>query len=238
MRKILFLILCLNLSARAVCQTNLHFVMTMSGTNAMNPYRCEGRGTFNLVGNTMHFGMLLDPCIFPSGGASAIYGAPRLGETGSRILELGRFLYVFPDPVDHEGGYSNEGSVSLSPERVHLLQASLCYVRIRSSEYASGEIRGQILLVPEHDSDADGVPDDQDRYPNTPPYSIVDAHGASIGQLCRCDGPWRNHGDYLRQFARTISRFVHERIITRSDARELWRAAIHSDCGRHGRNSN
>src|SRR5204862_37358 len=49
----------------------------------------------------------------------------------------------------------------------------------------------------QRDTDGDGVPDAFDLCPNTLPGAIVDAHGCSLAQLCPCDGPWRNHGEYV-----------------------------------------
>src|SRR5205823_5982989 len=50
------------------------------------------------------------------------------------------------------------------------------------------------------DSDNDGVPDALDQCLGTEPGSLVDGQGCGIEQLAPCDGPWRNHGDFVNSF--------------------------------------
>ena len=90
-----------------------------------------------------------------------------------------------------------------------------------------------VKLGPEPlDRDRDGIPDDADLCPDTPPGAIVDTHGCSIDQLCPCAGPWKNHGDYLNSTISTSAAFLREGLITAADRRELIKQAAASDCGK------
>ena len=51
---------------------------------------------------------------------------------------------------------------------------------------------GESILV-ETDADIDGIPNNDDKCPDSPPGEVVDADGCSINQLCLCSGPWKNH---------------------------------------------
>jgi hypothetical protein len=90
------------------------------------------------------------------------------------------------------------------------------------------------------DSDNDGVPDDQDQCPNTPPGEVVNAQGCSISQLVPCEGPreggtWRNHGEYVSAVARVSRDFKRKSgLITADERAQIMRAAANSDCGRRG----
>jgi hypothetical protein len=90
-------------------------------------------------------------------------------------------------------------------------------------------LRGQILPV---DSDQDGVPDYRDPCPDTPPGSIVNADGCSIDQLCPCDGPWKNHGEYVNALKGVSTTFLQTGLITEDERRALVRQAAASDCGK------
>lgn len=85
------------------------------------------------------------------------------------------------------------------------------------------------------DSDHDGVWDYLDQCPGTPPGSIVDTNGCSIAQLCPCDGPWKNHGDYVRAVNKIVQRFAKEGLITKHEERRILKQAAGSHCGKSKR---
>jgi hypothetical protein len=82
------------------------------------------------------------------------------------------------------------------------------------------------------DSDGDGVPDAEDICPNTPPGVTTDLNGCSIEQLVPCEGPWRNHGEYVRALQNVTSRFVMEGLLNKDAAHEVLKRAATRDCGK------
>ena len=82
------------------------------------------------------------------------------------------------------------------------------------------------------DSDDDGVWDLADECSDTPAGEAVNANGCSISQLVPCDGPWKNHGEYVARVIATVAQFQRQRLITKAEARELVQEATRSDCGK------
>jgi hypothetical protein len=82
------------------------------------------------------------------------------------------------------------------------------------------------------DTDHDGVPDYRDACADTPIASIVDAHGCSIQQLCQCDGPWKNHGEYLNKLRTVAANFLSQKLITETESRGIMANAAKSNCGK------
>ena len=94
----------------------------------------------------------------------------------------------------------------------------------------------QNIKIGPPDQDFDGVPDDVDACPNTPPCTLVDAHGCSIDQLVPCAGPasggtWKNHGQYVAAVAQAVNQFLAQGIISQSQAEAIVTAAAQSSCG-------
>lgn len=92
-------------------------------------------------------------------------------------------------------------------------------------------LRGQILPV---DTDEDGVPNYIDACSGTPVGNLVDENGCSIEQLCPCDGPWKNHGGYLRQMRAVTEHFLSAGLITSGERRAILKEAARSNCGKRG----
>jgi hypothetical protein len=82
------------------------------------------------------------------------------------------------------------------------------------------------------DSDNDDVWDLSDECSDTPPGEAVNADGCSISQLVPCDGPWKNHGEYLARVIATVAQFQRQRLIRPAEARAIVREAARSDCGK------
>src|SRR5207247_4684057 len=82
------------------------------------------------------------------------------------------------------------------------------------------------------DSDGDGVPDGLDQCPNTPVGAAVNAEGCSIEQLCPCDGPWRNHGEYVHCLNAVTALFHKDGFITDAGRRALLKQGTSSECGK------
>jgi hypothetical protein len=85
---------------------------------------------------------------------------------------------------------------------------------------------------PNCDSDSDGVPDDRDQCPNSPPGAVVNAHGCSIAQLCPCEGPWQNHSEYVQCVMERAGEFFDQGLIDENERKRITRAASRSDCGK------
>lgn len=82
------------------------------------------------------------------------------------------------------------------------------------------------------DADGDGVPDSDDQCADTPRGAVADATGCSIEQLAPCDGPWRNHGQFLQALRAVTSRFVQQGLITEQQRRAILNDGASSDCGK------
>jgi hypothetical protein len=87
------------------------------------------------------------------------------------------------------------------------------------------------------DADDDGVPDDQDRCPDTPAGDVVNQHGCSIDQLVPCSGParggtWRNHAEYVGAVIKVTESFRRAGLITARERTAIIQAAVQSDCGK------
>jgi hypothetical protein len=87
------------------------------------------------------------------------------------------------------------------------------------------------------DSDGDGVPDERDQCPNTPPGAVVDGNGCSIAQLVPCAGPlsgghWENHGLYVASVVKTAKAFLAAGLISEKQQHAIVLAAAKSHCGK------
>lgn len=86
------------------------------------------------------------------------------------------------------------------------------------------------------DDDNDGVLDDSDQCPSTPPDSVVNAAGCSVDDFCPCAHPtngnlWKNHGAYIACVAHTSKQFSASGLITSAQRSDLMSAAASSSCG-------
>jgi hypothetical protein len=94
-----------------------------------------------------------------------------------------------------------------------------------------------VTVHPDIDADDDGVPDDQDRCPDTPTGGVVNQHGCSMDQLVPCSGPargghWRNHAEYVATVIKVTESFQRAGLITARERNAIIKAAVQSDCGK------
>ena len=106
------------------------------------------------------------------------------------------------------------------------------WLRIGTDITHQGPFNACFSLSSETDQDNDGVPDSLDQCPDTPPGSIVNSDGCSIDQLVPCDGPWKNHGQFVSTMADVTREFVDEGLITQDQRSALISEAARSGCGK------
>jgi hypothetical protein len=155
MKKILALSLLLAGLSSASAQGTLQFTVTLNGANEVppsnSPYYVSG--ALSLAGDALNFeiGMAftnINDIFYPTG--AGIYGPAAPGQNGPLIFDLSGYYHpVINPPPGTYGGYSYAGGLSLTSQQISDLEAGLWYVNFVSSAYPSGEIRGQIVPVPE-----------------------------------------------------------------------------------------
>ena len=111
------------------------------------------------------------------------------------------------------------------------------YSVVVTNRAGRAEASVQLVVVESLDEDNDGVPDDRDSCPGTPPGVVVDEHGCSIEQYVPCAGPatggyWRSHGQYIGTVAEVADMFAAQGLISESERDAIVRAAAQSDCGK------
>jgi hypothetical protein len=107
------------------------------------------------------------------------------------------------------------------------------WLRIGTDITHQGPFNASFSLSGETDQDNDGVPDSRDQCPDTPPGSIVNSDGCSIDQLVPCDGPWKNHGQFVSAMAAVTRAFVDAGLITQAQRSALISEAARSGCGKN-----
>jgi hypothetical protein len=143
----------------AQAQGTLQFHATLTGSQVVPPNSDPtiGRGDFWLTDGVLNF--LLDiPAVTFSTMSGAIHGpalpgslAPVIFDLGGPVVIPGSTLgeppaYRFFSPFD---GTFGAGPFTLTSEQINQLNAGLWYVEITSFTMPEGQLRGQILLVPE-----------------------------------------------------------------------------------------
>jgi hypothetical protein len=106
------------------------------------------------------------------------------------------------------------------------------WLRIGTDITGQGPFNASFSLSGETDADLDGVADSQDQCPGTPPGEIVNAEGCSINQLVPCDGPWKNHGQFVSAIAHVSHEFFKEGLISESQREDIISSAAQSNCGK------
>lgn len=150
MKTILSLLAILASLVTASAQGTFQFVAALNGANQVPPNGSSGIGTgqFTLTGSSLDIFVDLTPA-FPVTGAF-IHGPAGPGSTGPSIFDLGSAAERPPIwPIDPGGYEFVRNGVTLSGAQISDLMAGLWYVNITSPTFPNGEIRGQILVVPE-----------------------------------------------------------------------------------------
>jgi hypothetical protein len=242
--------LCVIVHGATVAQNVIPFGVSLSGSDAVPPsdFGASGCGRLWLSGTNLVYrfatvGFSQEPVELrgPAGrgtNGALLHVLPFSRSERSR--DYCRTAEGLP-PINPYPGFPGppaavmEGVVPMAPEEIEQLIAGSLYATYAvlaparpdvTVEYAT---RGQITLL---DSDGDGVPDFRDQCPNTPVGSLINSNGCGIEQLCPCEAPWRNHGEFVTGMQNVLREFFQEGLITSQEQRELLRTAAESSCGK------
>ncbi len=103
--------------------------------------------------------------------------------------------------------------MTLTDEQAAQFREKKLRVNVITARFPRGEIGSP--LIPD-DSDQDGIPD----YVNT-----------YLTEMFPCDGPWKNHGDYVNAVSKLAGQLVASGELTIQQYSQIVRQAQHSDCG-------
>lgn len=157
--KIKLLTLALLICTLCAAQEALQFHVNLTGTEVVPPNTDPSvvRGDFWLTGDTLSFRVDVPLITFITTGAT-INGSALPGENAAVLFDLGGAGfhpgssqgdppgYIFFSPFD---GTFGAGPFRLTGEQINQLQDGLWYVNVTSSTMPLGQLRGQILPVPE-----------------------------------------------------------------------------------------
>lgn len=237
------------LGQAAIDTNGIPFVAHLSGANGVptNEIEMEICGRLWLVGTNLNYRLAIHERPGPRfefrGPAEPGTNGPFLQKVvhpikvfGSNLCDVASGAYYgrFPQMPGVREFALSEGSLSLESDQIPQLLAGLIYVRAVYDHHSPrlpspGEIRDQIILL---DSDGDGIPDYLDQCPDTIAGSLVNSNGCSIADLCPCEGPWKNHGQFEHCVKEAAKDFERAGLITKQQRHEIEKAAKESDCGK------
>ncbi|MDQ6631126.1 MAG: CHRD domain-containing protein [Verrucomicrobiota bacterium] len=143
MKKILILITILAGLTLAEAQSN--FTVSINGAQETPPSGSPGIGSGTLtlnVGNTLSYNVGYS-------GLTSAFSAAHIHGPAAPGVAAGILFSLNNTPITTTSGTLSGTTVALNPAQVTDLQSSLFYVNIHSGQFPGGEIRGQILPVPE-----------------------------------------------------------------------------------------
>lgn len=133
----------------AFAQGTFQFTANLSGLNEIPPVIdfATGSGTFTLTGNSLDYLVAMQPVTVPTG--AGVYGPASPGQTGPLQFDLVLVGIAMPGPTGEPGGVGYRGTVLLTGEQISDLQSGLWYVNLMNTQFPDGNVRGQIMPVPE-----------------------------------------------------------------------------------------
>ena len=143
MKKLLFLLL---LTPGLVHATG--FIVSLDGANEVPPNRSPytGVGSFSLVGTNLDGAVDVNYGVAPTSGG--IFGPALPGQDAPLIFSFSH-LVIFDPGGNFPGGVGYLGDFTLTPQQITDLDNGFWYINITSAAFPGGEVRGQILPVPE-----------------------------------------------------------------------------------------
>lgn len=153
MKKTIVLLLMTVALCSAQAQGTFRFTVNLSGLNEVPPNSSpyDGSGVFDWDGTTLTGGIqIFSPAPRPTG--VFVHGPADVTSTAPILFELGFQFFEAPFPPDR-GGWVYGGSISnLTSSQISDLFADKWYVETTSTTFPNGELRGQIVPVPEPSS--------------------------------------------------------------------------------------
>ena len=145
--------------ASAHAQGTIQFNAILTGANEVPPKSdlTIGTATFTLEGNSLSYFVYVPALTFLTSGGT-LNGLALPGANGPVIFDLAAFIphsgSSFGDPPFYSSGSSlpppfGAGPFTLSDEQIGQLESGRWYVNIASGPQLDGQLRGQILPVPE-----------------------------------------------------------------------------------------
>jgi hypothetical protein len=206
-------------------QANLARVASAPGA-----YPLTGQANFLLSGSMLNFELFIR--------FEGIYvSTAEIEGPSSRFrFDLGPALIVVHSPGPWPNGYDGatiyRGSFEVTQTQIEDLLSGWSILTVLG--VPQGDLHGRICPLPpapDGDCDGDGVPNEDDLCPNTPPGSVVDATGCSIAELVPCNGPWKNHNQYVKAVREEAFRFWKEGRISARERNAIVKQAEKSTCG-------
>jgi hypothetical protein len=190
-------------SLAATAQAQLTFTANLSGTNEVPPNSSVFVGT----GTFTLTGNTLE---YSVGMLAPFFFPASAGIYGPASAgQTGPLVfdlgnYGIAAPLDgFPGALGYIGTLTLTSRQASELLAGRVYVNFTSSTYPDGEIRGQILLA------------------------------ESVADLCPCNAPWKNHGEYVKCVQTAAKVLAQEGLIGEGERKAIVKEAAQSDCGKH-----
>lgn len=139
-------------------QDVLEFHAHLSGKEVVPPSdsTAVGEGSLTLAYGTLSGSVWL-PYPFPPDTGAYVRGPAAPGEVGAILFSLGQQQKDMPWPPYSWGSTFYTPHLALTPAQADQLKAGLWYIEISTESHPGGEVRGQILLVPEPPTAALGV---------------------------------------------------------------------------------
>ena len=150
--KKLFAVIALAVSVLSLnAQGTFQFAVTMNGQQQVPPNSTslDGFGQFTLNGSTFSGGVLVRPSESPVTGVR-IHGPAAPGAEANSFYTLATGLWIAPDHITGDpGGQGYDANLIITEAQRAELMAGLWYINVTTEAFPEGEIRGQIILVPE-----------------------------------------------------------------------------------------